>query len=413
MYVDGIKQTIGTEAIGSILHFAYKCGGWDPGDRHMVLKMESPAGEVTVDLPETDVWVEHQEPWPESLTGQPITIGFHCYPAQSFEVDDVYFMEGGPVKSFLHGPWNQSQDPLNSEFIKIHGQVSDINKPVKIEKKEEDTWITVGTGTTDSGGVFEIPSAIEGYFLIDKTPGKEDKYKLYIDGNLIDERLITYWAFDKYFSDPGGDIPMYSTNWNYLPSNLLIKIGRAEEISSQKINRVIVYGQTDEGVLLEQTEESDEVISGEEKAIELVFENKDLNTQPKVDEAASYLFGVYNSTLLKYEAEFKLRTDLQLLQKIKFMGYENIPELEMRIIDITYQKKVADTRVKIRFVPDQPLSELRDESYVTDQINDIIDDRIDEIEEIEIGTVTSVSGSEATVDLERGGSVKARILNPD
>jgi len=196
-----------------------------------------------------------------------------------------------------------------------------------------------------------------------------------------------------------------------MPINL-VKVGRIEEASSETVNRVIVYGYEDDGTELSKTIEDPDVTTGEKLAIEFTLSSKDLDTQSKVDALATYLYDLYNETPWRFEAEFRLRTDIELLQKVKFLGYEEIPEEDMRIIGIEYSRKTADTRVKINFVKDQPLSQLKfKEPSISDIISDVIVD--DEDANIEVGTVQSISDDDATVLLETGQTVVARILNPE
>jgi hypothetical protein len=195
-----------------------------------------------------------------------------------------------------------------------------------------------------------------------------------------------------------------------MPVNL-IKVGRIEEVSSETVNRVTVYGYLGDGTELSKTIEDSDVASGEKLAIEFIYSSKDLDTQAKVDALATYLYDLYNKTPWRFEAEFRLRTDLELLQKIQFLGYEEVPEDEMRIIGIEYNRKTADTRVKINFVKDQPLSQLKfKEPSISDIISDVIVD--DDEAGIEVGTVQNIVGDDATVLLESGQTVVARILNP-
>jgi hypothetical protein len=425
---------VGTEQAGKLITFLKFCSGmWLPlngPDVYVEANGDyiAPGIDMWYDPPSIDgkedtyrmfldgIQVDEQE-WLVGWTGGdpcPSDPNFDCWTHEWNYAGSgpVMFLHGPwsrTVEKYLHGPWNRSYLP-GWELIRFNGRI-EANKAIIIKKKEGGTWIEVGNATSDSDGLYTLPTAF--YFGVDPNPGKIDAYRMFIDSNFATEVFATAWEFEGYYPGAQGNIAQYSFLWNWIPSNLLIRVNRIEEITSQKINRVKVYGEAEDGTPYSAVRETPEVTSGEEKPIEFVYSNKNLQTQAEVDAHADYLFNLYNETVWRFEAEFKLRTDLELLQKIKFVDFANIPEEEMRITKIQYIRKTADIHVKIGFVPDQPLSTMREE--MTDpSMSDLIDDVVDEIDvpNIEIGTVTNVSGNQATVDLERGGTVTARILNP-
>jgi hypothetical protein len=183
-------------------------------------------------------------------------------------------------------------------------------------------------------------------------------------------------------------------------------------------NRVTVYGQERyTGNPYEATEESAEVTAGEEKPIEYVFTDVNLDSQSKVNAKALSLYNTLNGiSSATYTATLTNRYDLKLLQLVKFSGYAGIPSTDMRIISITYQRILKQDSVTIAFTADQTFDNLRilARSISNDLIQtekQVIKEELSGLAHIGIGTVTAVDGNEATVEMERSGNtLKARIL---
>ena len=199
-------------------------------------------------------------------------------------------------------------------------------------------------------------------------------------------------------------------------SYLISNVGIADK-QEAKFNRVVVNGvEKISGTWYTKTEESAGVTSGDEHPIEYIFESTDLDSQAKVDAKATELYTFFHTVARIYTASFKKRMDLELYQKIKFMGYSKIEEVVMRITGITYRRRAAEDIVEIQFTPDQKLSDLRKltrsmgADFMTEQER-IKEDFFIDLTKIAVGEITAISGSEATVKLEKDeGLVKARLL---
>jgi len=138
---------------------------------------------------------------------------------------------------------------------------------------------------------------------------------------------------------------------------------------------------------------------------------------------AEDLFDFYNHTPDVYKAVFEQRFDLQLYQKIKFVGFDKISEEEMRITEIKYfmgARKPDGPLIKqvdIGFTSDKQLSDLiaLEKSMSSDFLSEVRK-MIREVKttaaQLAVGTVTEIDGNEATVQLEKDGSyVKVRLIN--
>jgi hypothetical protein len=97
------------------------------------------------------------------------------------------------------------------------------------------------------------------------------------------------------------------------------------------------------------------VIAGTDRVIEAEpFDSPDLKTQAAVDAYLSDLQSYYYNTDPNiYHIVFKDRTDLRLLQKIKFTGFFYIPEEELRITRITYNRRGPAVWVEVTATPDK------------------------------------------------------------
>lgn len=217
------------------------------------------------------------------------------------------------------------------------------------------------------------------------------------------------------FADLDTHLPAQVTFTN--PSDYVIDL-KINENSMEDYNRIIVYGTDPEtGDWYNKTEESAAVTAGEEKPIEYFFSDAKLTSQAKVDAKATSLYSILNGiSATTYNATLTNRYDLRLLQKVKFMGYSDVAETDMRIISITYQRILNDNKVLIEFAADQSFSNLNLlarylEADPIQTQQQVINDTVQGLANLSIGKVTAIDGSVATVELERSGNeVKARIL---
>ena len=211
------------------------------------------------------------------------------------------------------------------------------------------------------------------------------------------------------------DLPAMQTINNpdpYLESNVKI-----EDKQEAKYNRVIINGANKiTGAWYTKTEQSAGVTSGDELPIEYVYESTDLDSQAKVNAKATELYNFFHTIARVYTASFKKRMDLELYQKIRFIGYDKIEEEEMRIVGITYRRSAVEDIVTIQFTPDQKLSDLRKlmrsmgADFMTEQQR-IKEEFFIDLTKIAVGEITEIDGPEAIVKLEKDeGLVKARLI---
>ena len=222
------------------------------------------------------------------------------------------------------------------------------------------------------------------------------------------------------------DLPAMITITKDVNDSELISIPMADNKYADKINRVIVRG-TDP--LTENwyiaVKESQAVTDKEERPIEFYYESTDLFSQGLANAKAENLFEFYNHTPDVYKAVFEQRFDLQLYQKIKFIGFDKIPEEEMRITEMKYfmgarkPKGPIIKQVDIGFTSDKQLSDLiaLEKSMTSDFLSEVrkmIREVRTTTPQLAVGTITEIDGNEATVQLEKDGSyVKARLINQD
>ena len=217
------------------------------------------------------------------------------------------------------------------------------------------------------------------------------------------------------------------------PDNYVVDID-VNVTEEAKINRVRVHGTNREtGLWKTKTEEHADVTAGEALPRELVIPDYVPEPPPAdaaalqtaVDAKATELYTLFhtNATTTKVRAKLTRRGDLQLYQKVGFVGYSTVPAYSapstniMRIVSIEYTKNVTDNFVTIICISDKDLSNdlarriaLGDDAISGQQ--DLIGDMMQGLGENEVGEVTAISGSVATVTLEKDGkSIEARVLN--
>jgi hypothetical protein len=201
------------------------------------------------------------------------------------------------------------------------------------------------------------------------------------------------------------------------PSDYVIGLSINENLL-EKYNKVTGHATaTETGVWFTSTEETAEVTAGEEKPIEFAFVDPSISSQGVLDAITGCHFVCLNDSAATYTATLTNRYDLRLYQLVKFIGYTDIPEVDMRITSITYQRILNDDKVIINFCDSLAFynssffSRQTEAGYVQTE-QQIIDDKIQELAHIAVGTVTAIDGNIATVTLERSGNeIKARILS--
>jgi len=198
--------------------------------------------------------------------------------------------------------------------------------------------------------------------------------------------------------------------------------------SEDKFNRIYAIGYNTEDQWFKGVEESPNVTDGTVKAREYMeYPSPYVNSQESATIRAQELYSLFNFPIKRITANLTQRHDLELYQLVKFEGwteYENAlytvgltGENWVRIVEITHNKNEYGSSVNIVCVPDRDLSQSRLRSYsvapnIVDDTEAVVFDVLTSMPGSEIGiAATPVAGSSTTtVDLNRGGTVTARIL---
>jgi len=100
------------------------------------------------------------------------------------------------------------------EQIKFYGTITDaegnpyVGHTVEIKKYSSGRWESMGSDITDRNGYYSI-----GYTYF--RGNKEDTYKMYIDGEEVDERYIDNWKYDGYSGTTYYWVARWSYRWDY------------------------------------------------------------------------------------------------------------------------------------------------------------------------------------------------------
>jgi len=187
----------------------------------------------------------------------------------------------------------------------------------------------------------------------------------------------------------------------------------------ERYNRVTVIGRNNAGGVFTATVESPSVTNGDELAIEKIENSGSWTTQAQVNARAAELYGYYSATAYTYTAKLLDRMDLELLQKMRITGYTGVSENWMRITRI--KKTVRATKdgieklVEIEFTEDTKWSALRrmyrySSDDMTNEIETIVDGKINQMPGLQVGVVTEIDGQEGTVTLESGETITTRVV---
>jgi len=187
-----------------------------------------------------------------------------------------------------------------------------------------------------------------------------------------------------------------------------------DQRGDEKYNRVIVEGMTAAGLALIAVAETADVTAGEEIPLEYPDARTDWDTQEKVDARAAELLEYFQNEGQAYRCTFVKRSDLRLFQKIKFVGWANIPEVWMRIVDIEYRYTPAKVLVVISFSPNLKMSEVRRllrsmNPTQVGEIENLINNKFASVQGNRMGTVTAISENTATVTLDTGETIEGMI----
>ena len=187
---------------------------------------------------------------------------------------------------------------------------------------------------------------------------------------------------------------------------------------TERYNRITVIGRDSGGVVYTAVLSSPGLTNGDELPVEFIENSGAWTTQDQVNARCLELYNFYINPSTVWTATFSDRTDLQLLQKIKFMGYtsQGVTEDWMRITSIRYTiGKGAEKTVVIEFTTDQAYSNIT-RMYRSNSPDSVIetetifDGKMALVPQNEVGTVTAIDGNTATITLEDGRTVTARII---
>jgi hypothetical protein len=155
-------------------------------------------------------------------------------------------------------------------------------------------------------------------------------------------------------STAGLNIPAQVTITNphpYLMSGVYVK-----DSPEHQYNKVLVTGYD---VATDTYYYAEAKKPGTEIPIEYVYADASLNTDQKTSDKAQELLDFFQASAKVYVARFKQRMDLELYQKINFVGYDKIDPADMRITRIMYSREAYNDTVEIEFMKDQAVQQLK------------------------------------------------------
>jgi hypothetical protein len=124
----------------------------------------------------------------------------------------------------------------------------------------------------------------------------------------------------------------------------------------EKYNHVTVRCQSMAGgIWYESLVLSPGCISGDEIPIHYYEENKNIATQADCDARALDIYNYYSNHVETWTVNLKKRSDLQLLQKIAFVGFGTdyqLPDANYRIISVAHEYSATTNDTKIQVVAD-------------------------------------------------------------
>lgn len=235
----------------------------------------------------------------------------------------------------------------------------------------------------------------------------------------IENPLEAHYIPAAYFVDettidtPGVGLDLPAPATISAPSTTLTGEVTSTEKAGEVVNRVRVRGHTTSNVWVEGMAELPEVTAGEVRAIERKEIMQGVITTEVVQQRAEDILSYYSQETRTYTASFTRRADLTLYQKIRFIGYQNIPEEWLRITSIRFQVGLAKLDVSITAMPVQRLSAQRRLARglspdLPSETANVVQHAISQLPDNYVGAVTAVDGTSVTVALERGGTMVMR-----
>lgn len=239
-----------------------------------------------------------------------------------------------------------------------------------------------------------------------------------------------YWSGDDaraYFIDPaniddavnGIDLPdPYTVT---IDDGSLVDIPSAKSVSEKTYNRIIVRGRdSSNNVYLTSIAETQNLIDDLELAREYYEESLNYNTQALCDARSAFLLAGLSNEMYTVRATFKKRHDFRLWQKIRFTGAGFPTQIVnmgwLRIVSIQHSIQLVNETVTIECTMDQDISliselaDVFDNNSVSETVS-IVETSLSSLAEIQAGTITAIEGNTATVLLENGNTIQARLLS--
>jgi len=182
-------------------------------------------------------------------------------------------------------------------------------------------------------------------------------------------------------------------------------------------NQILVIGRDPVGNTFSGIYSSPDVIQGNIPPRTYIENSGSWTTQAQVTARALELYGFYGTAASVYSATLSDRTDLRLLQKIKFSGYTGISSDWMRITNIQYKiGPEVEKSVTIQFTSDAKFSNMRRmyRSMLPDPVSEmqsVFNDSMSNVPGNDVGTVTTLNGDgTALITLEDGRQVTSRVF---
>lgn len=239
-----------------------------------------------------------------------------------------------------------------------------------------------------------------------------------------------YWSGDDaiaYFIDPaniddpasGIDLPdPYTVT---IDDGSLVDIPSAKSVSEKTYNRIIVRGRdSSNNVYLTSIAETQNLIDELELAREYYEESLNYNTQALCDARSAFLLAGLSNEMYTVRATFKKRFDFRLWERIRFTGAGFPTQIVnmgwLRIVSIQYGVQLVNETVTIECTMDQDISliselaDVFDNNSVSETVS-IVESSLSSLAEIHAGTITAIDGTTATVLLENGNTIQARLLS--
>lgn len=272
-----------------------------------------------------------------------------------------------------------------------------------------------GWGTTLNSRVFDFPVGTTKKQAIDKICAY-CRYIFMVKWTVVDG-IATPAAYFISEDDIDTELDLPAAVTFAYPDEYLIDSIKPVIKGDERYNRVTVIGRDNSGGVFTATVESPSVEAGDELAVEYVENSGSWTTQAQVTARAQELYDYYSETAYTYTATLIDRMDLELLQKIRITGYTGVSENWMRITKI--KKSVKGTAdgvektVDIEFTENVKWSALRRmyryaSDDLTDEMTNIATNVVSGLGKTAVGTVDTIDGDSATVELEDGSIVTVR-----